>query len=115
MAGRKRFEFRLSFGRLACEPVREGDTRLLNRVGGEVEAACDVGEVRIHTDLRPEEVADLARGYDLGAAKPYFDASVPKHPVTRAEIPCPFDRGWRPESATSSRLKFALSRSGISP
>jgi hypothetical protein len=43
VAGRKRFEFRLSFGWLACESVREADTLLLKRVGGEVEAACDVG------------------------------------------------------------------------
>jgi hypothetical protein len=73
MAGRKRFEFRLSFRRLACRSVRQGDVLLLKRVGGEVEAACDVGEACIHTDLTPEEVADLAREHDLGAAKPYFE------------------------------------------
>ena len=60
MAGCKRFEFRLSFRRLACRSVPQGDVLLLKRVGGEVEAACDVGEVRIHTDLTPEEVFDLA-------------------------------------------------------
>jgi hypothetical protein len=73
MAGRKRFEFRLSFRRLACRSVRQGDVLLLKRVGGEVEVACDVGEARIHTDLTPEEVSDLAQEYDLGTAKSYFE------------------------------------------
>ena len=39
VAGRKRFEMRLSFRGLACASVREGDVLLLKRVGGEVEAA----------------------------------------------------------------------------
>ena len=77
MAGRKRFEFRLSFRRLTCRCVRQGDVLLLKRVDGEVEVACDVGKARIHTDLTPEEVADLARVYDLGAAKPYFERYTP--------------------------------------
>ena len=44
IAGRKRFESRLSFRRLACRSERQGDVLLLKRVGGEVEGACDVGE-----------------------------------------------------------------------
>jgi hypothetical protein len=90
VARRKRIEFRLSFGRLACESVREGDVLLLKRVGGEVEAACDVGKVLIHTDLTPEEVSGLARGYDLGAARPYFERYTPpanaNRPVNAAAI-----------------------------
>ena len=39
MAGRKRFEFRLSFGGLACRSARAGDRLLLKRSGGEVESA----------------------------------------------------------------------------
>ena len=73
VAGRKRFEFSLSFGGLACRSAREGDRLLLKRSGGEVEAQCDIGEVRFYRRLSPEEVADLARRYDLGVAKPYFE------------------------------------------
>ena len=73
LAGRKRFEFRLSFGGLACRSAREGDLLLLKRSGGEVEAACDIGEVRFYRRLHPEEIAELARTYDTGIAKPYFE------------------------------------------
>jgi hypothetical protein len=75
--GRKRHEFRLSFGWLACEGVREGDLLLLKRVGGEVEAACDVGEVRVYCGLRPEQVAELANCYADAVSTPYFDRYVP--------------------------------------
>jgi hypothetical protein len=77
VAGRKRFEFRLSFRGLACRSAREGDRLLLKRSGGEVEAACDIGEVRFYRRLSPEEVADLARTYDLGVTKPYFEGYIP--------------------------------------
>jgi hypothetical protein len=83
VAGHKRFEFRLSFGWLPCESVREGDLLLLKRSGGEVEAACDVGTVHLHTDLTPENVYDLARTYDLGVAKPYFERYVPPNNADR--------------------------------
>ena len=83
MAGRKRFEFRLSFGGLACRSAREGDRLLLKRSGGEVEAACDIGEVRFYRRLPPEKVADLARTYDLGVAKPYFERYVPPNNTDR--------------------------------
>jgi hypothetical protein len=83
IAGRKSFEFRLGFRRLACHSVRRGDVLLLKRVGGEVEAACDVGQTRIHTDLTPEEVADLAREHDLGAAKPYFERYIAPNNLDR--------------------------------
>jgi hypothetical protein len=72
MAGRKTFELRLTFRQLACHSVREGDVLLLKRVSGEVAAACNVGEVRLYAGLTPEEVSDLSRTYDLGAAKPCF-------------------------------------------
>ena len=61
MARRKRFEFRLGFRRLACRSVRPGDVVLLKRVGGEVEAACDVGEVH---DAPPKVVQILFRNVD---------------------------------------------------
>jgi hypothetical protein len=77
VAGRKKYEFRLSFGRLACEGVRVGDLLLLKRSGGEVEAACDVGEVRLHLGLRPEEVAELAGRYADMVSAPYFERYVP--------------------------------------
>lgn len=83
MAGRKRFEFRLSFRRLACRSVRQGDVLLLKRVGGEVEASCDLGAVRLYHKLTPEEVADLAREYDLGTAKPYFERYSPPNNADR--------------------------------
>src|SRR4028119_731221 len=63
VAGRKRFEIRLSFRSLACASVREGDGLLLKRVGSEGEAACDVGEVLMYGGLRPGKVARLARPY----------------------------------------------------
>ena len=53
IAGRKRFEFRLSFGGLACRSAREGDLSLLKRSGGEVEAQCDIGEIRYYRKLPP--------------------------------------------------------------
>jgi hypothetical protein len=84
LAGRKGYEFRLSFGRLACEVVREGDLLLLKRVGGEVEAACDVGEVLIYTDLRPDEVADLARRYGGETSRPYLLRYAPPRNLDRA-------------------------------
>ena len=80
MAGRKRFEFRLSFRRLACRSVRQGDVLLLKRVGG------DVGKARIHTDLTPEEGSDLAQEYDLGTAKPYFERYTPPGKEARAYL-----------------------------
>jgi hypothetical protein len=83
VAGRKRFEFRLSFGGLACRSAREGDLLLLKRSGGEVEAACDIGEVRFYRRLSPKEVADLARRYDLGVAEPYFERYVPPNNTDR--------------------------------
>jgi hypothetical protein len=90
MARRKRFEFRLSFRRLACRSVRQGDVLLLKRVGGEVEAACDVGEVRFYRKLPPEEVAELADKYADGVSAPYFQRYVapnnPDRPVDLAII-----------------------------
>ena len=83
IAGRKTFEFRLSFGGLACRSAREGDRLLLKRSGGEVEAACDIGEVRYYRKLPPEEVADLAGTYDLGVAKPYFERYLPPNNLDR--------------------------------
>ena len=83
MAGGKRFEFRLSFGGLACRSACEGDRLLLKRSGGEVEAACDIGDVRFYRRLEPEEVADLARTYDLGVAKPYFEGYTPPNNADR--------------------------------
>ena len=77
VAGRKRFELRLSFRGLACASVREGDVLLLKRVGGEVEAACDVGEVRMYRGLIPEEVARLARSYANATSWPYLRRYVP--------------------------------------
>ena len=77
LAGRKKFEVRLSFGRLACASVREGDTLYLKRVGGAVEAACRAGEVRLHRGLKPEEVADLARRYVDGSSASYFGSYGP--------------------------------------
>jgi hypothetical protein len=76
-AGRKRHEVRLSFGRLACESVREGDVLLLKRVGGEVEAACDVGEVRIYRGLSPERIAEVVQEYPIGSPGPYFRRYLP--------------------------------------
>jgi hypothetical protein len=83
VAGRKRFEFRLSFGGLACRSAQEGDRLLLKRSGGEVEAACDIGDVRFYRRLSPEEVADLAGTYDLGVAKPYFEGYTPPNNADR--------------------------------
>jgi hypothetical protein len=77
VVGRKRFEIRLSFRGLACTSVREGDVLLLKRVGGEVEAACDVGEVRMYRGLRPEEVAELARCYADAVTAAYLARYVP--------------------------------------
>jgi hypothetical protein len=56
---------------------------LLKRSGGEVEAACDVGDVRFYRRLSPEAVADLARTYDLGVAKPYFERYTPPNNADR--------------------------------
>ena len=89
MAGRKRFEFRLGFRRLACASAREGDRLLLKRSGGEVEAACDIGEVRFYRKLPPEVVAALAHRYADGVSAPYFERYVapnnPDRPVNLAE------------------------------
>ncbi len=79
VAGRKRFEIRLSFRGLACASVRESDLLLLKCVGGEVEAACDVGEVRMYRGLRPEEVARLAHLYADLTSRPYLRRYVPPH------------------------------------
>jgi hypothetical protein len=57
--------------------VREGDLLLLKRTGGQVEAACDVGEVHLYHNVTPEEVADLARRYADGASLPYFERYTP--------------------------------------
>lgn len=77
VAGRKRFELRLSFGGLACASVREGDLLLLKRVGGEVEAACDVGQVRLYQNMRPEEAKGLARRYADATSGLYLQRYVP--------------------------------------
>jgi hypothetical protein len=62
----------------------------LKRVGGEVEAACDVGEVRFYRKLPPEEVAELADKYADGVSAPYFQRYVapnnPDRPVDLAII-----------------------------
>ena len=80
VAGRKRFEMRLSFRGLACASVRQGDVLLLKRVGGEVEAACDVGEVLIYRGLPPEEVARLTHLYaDTDSSWSYLRGYVPPH------------------------------------
>jgi hypothetical protein len=79
VAGRKRFEIRLSFRGLACASVRKGDILLLKRVGGEVEAACDVGEVLMYRDLCPEEVARLTHVYADTDPWPYLRRYVPPH------------------------------------
>jgi hypothetical protein len=59
--------------------VREGDVLLLKRVGGEVEGACDVGEVLIYRGLRPEEVTRLTRPYADAASWPYLRRYVAPH------------------------------------
>jgi hypothetical protein len=59
--------------------VREGDVLLLKRVGGEVEAACAVGEVLIYRGLCPEEVTRLTRPYADAASWPYLRRYVPPH------------------------------------
>jgi hypothetical protein len=79
VAGRKRFEIRLSIRGLACASVREGDVLLLKRVGGEVEAACDVGEVRMYRGMRPVEAANLARRYAGATSRSYLRRYVPPH------------------------------------
>ena len=90
VARRKRFEFRLSFRRLACEQVREGDLLLLKRSGGEVEAACRAGRVQVRRGLSPGEVADLARRYADVASWTYFSRYLPPNnrdrPVNAAAI-----------------------------
>lgn len=79
LAGRKRFELRLSFSGLACASVGKSDLLLLKRSGGEVEAACDVGEVLIYRGLHPEEVARLAHLYADVTSQPYLRRYVPPH------------------------------------
>ena len=79
VAGRKRFEIRLSFRGLACASVHGGDVLLLKRVGGEVEAACDIGEVLMYRGIPPEEVARLARSYANATSRPYLRRYVPPH------------------------------------
>ncbi len=79
VAGRKRFEIRLSFRGLACASVREGDLLLLKRVGGGVEAACDVGEVLMYRGVHPEEVARLTHPYADTDSRPYLQRYVPPH------------------------------------
>jgi hypothetical protein len=90
MAGRKQVEFRLSYRGLACRSAREGDRLLLKRSGGEVEAQCDIGEVRFYRKLPPEDVAALARRYADGVSAPYFERYVapnnPDRPVNLAII-----------------------------
>lgn len=83
VAGRKLFEFRLSFRGLACRSAREGNHLLLKRSGGEVEAACDIGDVRFYRKLPPEEVAALARSYADGVSAPYFDRYVAPNNLDR--------------------------------
>jgi hypothetical protein len=81
LAGRKKFEFRLSFGGLACRSAREGDRLLLKRSGGEVEARCHIGEVRFYRKLQPEEVTALAHRYADGVSAPYFQRyAAPNNP-----------------------------------
>ena len=77
VAGRKRYEFRLSFGHMACESVREGDVLLLKRVGGEVEVACDVGEVSVYRGLAPEGLSEVVQKYPIGSPSPYFRRYLP--------------------------------------
>ena len=79
VAGRKRFEIRASFRALAYASVREGDLLLLKRVGGEVEAACDVGEVLMYRGVHPEEVARLARPHADAGSWPYLRRYVSPH------------------------------------
>ena len=77
VAGRKRYEIRLSFRGLACASVQEGNVLLLKRVGGEVEAACAVGKVHLYRGVRPEEVARLTRRYADATSRPYLRRYVP--------------------------------------
>jgi hypothetical protein len=79
VAERKRFELRLSFRGLACASVHGGDVLLLKRVGGEVEAACDVGEVLMYRGLPPEEIARLTHLYANATSRPYLRRYVPPH------------------------------------
>jgi hypothetical protein len=79
LSGRKRFEIRLSFRGLACASGREGDLLLLKRVGGEVEAACDVGEVLMYRGVHPEEVAPPTHPYADTDSRPYLQRYVPPH------------------------------------
>ena len=79
LSGRKRFEIRLSFRGLACASGREGDLLLLKRVGGEVEAACDVGEVLMYRGVHPEEVARPTHPYADTDSRPYLQRYVPPH------------------------------------
>ena len=79
VAGRKRFEIRISFRGLACASVREGDVLLLKRVAGEVEAACDVGEVLMYRGVHPEQVACLTHPYPDTDSRPYLRRYVPPH------------------------------------
>lgn len=82
--GSKRYEVRCSFRRLACEGVEEGDTLLLKMSGGEVQAACDVGRVRVFRNLSPEQVADIAREYAADGCGQYFRRYVPPNNRSRA-------------------------------
>jgi hypothetical protein len=88
VTGNKRFEFRCSFGQLACESVREGDTVLLKRSGGNVEAAATVGKVVMHRGAHPERVAKIAREYaassDSVASYGYLARYVPPENRSRA-------------------------------
>ena len=83
-AGRKRSEIRMSFRGLACASVREGDVLLLKRVGGEVEAACEVGEVLMYRGVHPEQVACLTHPYADTDSRPYLRRYVPPHNRDRA-------------------------------
>jgi hypothetical protein len=51
------------------------------------------------------EVLRVGMLMDWSGVRP--DACVPKHPACRTALSCLADRGWRPESATPQRLKFA--------
>ena len=80
VAGRKRFEIRLSFRGLACASVHGGDVLLLKRVGGEVETACDIGEVLMYRGIPSEEVARLTHLYaHTDSSWPYLRGYVPPH------------------------------------
>ena len=83
LVGTKRFEIRMSLRSLACAGVGSGDVLLLKRSGGEVEAACDVGDVFLYRGQRPEQVAGLVRPYADAATARYVDGYIPPRSTER--------------------------------